>query len=148
MPPLPEASDTIETPPPPAAPSRARHFWLALGLLLVGIGLVGLVVPLLPTTDFLLLALPCLARGSPRVERWVLDHPVLGPPIHAWRNERAITRGSKRAAVLGMSAGLAIFAFTVHPRPLVLIPVSLVMAGAMLWILTRKSPRSPPSAPD
>src|SRR3546814_17981068 len=51
-----------------------RTVWLLLGLVLVGIGLIGIVVPLLPTTDFMLLALPCFARSSPKLEAWLLNH--------------------------------------------------------------------------
>jgi uncharacterized membrane protein YbaN (DUF454 family) len=138
------AEPTPQAAPLPLQRRWARPFWLALGLLLVAIGLVGLVVPLLPTTDFLLLALPCLARGSPRVERWVLQHRLIGPPLHAWREQRAISRRGKRAALLGMSLGYATLAFTVHPRPMVLVPLALAMGAAGLWIATRKTPAPPP----
>lgn len=141
----PVANATPAPLPRPRPRSWARAFWLVLGLLLVAIGLIGLVVPLLPTTDFMLLALPCLARGSPQVKRWVLQHRLIGPPLHAWRDQRAISRRGKRAALLGMSLGYAIFAFTVHPRPVVLVPVALVMGAAALWIITRKTPMPSPA---
>src|SRR3546814_5879575 len=72
-----------------------RTVWLLLGLVLVGIGLIGIVVPLLPTTDFMLLALPCFARSSPKLEAWLLNHPRFGPGLRAWRSERAVPRNAK-----------------------------------------------------
>src|SRR3546814_4138967 len=67
-----------------------RTVWLLLGLVLVGISLIGIVVPLLPTTDFMLLALPCFARSSPKLEAWLLNHPRFGPGLRASSEERRV----------------------------------------------------------
>ena len=116
----------------------ARTGWLALGLLLVGVGFAGIFVPLLPTTDFMLLALPCFARSSPRLEAWLLDHPRFGPGLRAWRSERAVPRRAKIAAGIGMAAGYAIF--WLHAPGLgASLAVAVVMLAAMLWIATRPS---------
>ncbi len=118
-----------------------RAVWLSIGLLLVGIGFVGIFVPLLPTTDFLLLALPCFARSSPRLEAWLLNHPRFGPSLRAWREDRAVPRYAKIAASGGMALGYGLF--WIHVRPGWL--VSLLVAGVMLfwaiWIARRPEPR-------
>ncbi len=119
---------------PPATGAR-RVGWLVLGLVLVGIGIIGLFVPLLPTTDFMLLALPCFARSSPRLERWLVEHPVFGPPIRAWRKNRAIPRHAKMAAALGF----ALFWWLAHPRAWVVMVVGGLLLSCALWIVRRPS---------
>lgn len=114
--------------------------WLCAGLALVAIGFVGLFVPLLPTTDFLLLALPCFARSSPRLERWLLDHPRFGPPLRAWKAHRAVPRHAKIAACIGMSLGYGLFCWLARPRLAVAAAVGLAMLSCAIWVLRRPTP--------
>ena len=111
-----------------------------LGLLLVGVGFVGIFVPLLPTTDFMLLALPCFARSSPRLEAWLLGHPRFGPSLRAWRAERAVPRSAKVAACLGMAVGFALFWFHLHPGPVLSCGVGTLMLFWAIWIIRRPEP--------
>ncbi|WP_248304730.1 YbaN family protein [Breoghania sp. L-A4] len=81
--------------PPPSKrrsrlPASGRMFYGALGFVLVGIGLVGAVLPLLPTTIFLILAVPCFARSNERMETWILNHPQFGTPVRRWIEHGAI----------------------------------------------------------
>ena len=69
-----------------------RLGWLALGCLFVGLGMIGAVLPLMPTTIFLILATGCFARSSPRLEAWLLNHPRFGPTLRDWRERGAILR--------------------------------------------------------
>lgn len=85
---------------------RSRHpvlRWLlaAAGTLALLLGVVGIVVPLLPTTPFLLLAAACYLRSSERLYHWLLGHRRLGPPIRNYREHRAV---SLRAKVLSLTA--------------------------------------------
>ena len=75
-----------------------RASWLALGLFFVGLGIIGAILPLMPTTIFLILAAGCFARSSPRLEKWLLDHKVFGPTLRAWRADGAISRRASSAA--------------------------------------------------
>ena len=86
----------------------ARILWLAGGWLALGAGMVGVVVPLLPTTVFLILAAFCFARGSDRMHDWLVNHPTFGPMLADWRNHRAISRRGKVLAGIAMLAVLAI----------------------------------------
>lgn len=118
----------------------ARLGWLILGLLLVGIGFIGIFVPLLPTTDFLLLALPCFARSSPRLEAWLLNHPRFGPDLRAWRNERAVPRHAKIAACIGMALGYTLFWLHVRPGWALSLAVAAIMLFWAVWIVRRPEP--------
>lgn len=76
-----------------------RHLLVAAGFVCVGIGVVGVIVPLLPTTPFLLLAAYCFLRGSPRWHAWLLGNRVFGRYIHDYLAYRAVPRRMKIGAL-------------------------------------------------
>ena len=119
-----------------------RFAYQGLGLLLVAIGLIGTVVPLLPTTIFLILAAGCFARSSPRLETWLVEHPRLGPPLVAWRRYGAISRPAKDSACIGMTIGYILFWLGAHPGPWLAILVAAFMLASAAYVLTR--PGMPP----
>ncbi|WP_102958016.1 YbaN family protein [Mangrovicella endophytica] len=121
-----------------------RWIYTALGLVLTGIGIVGAFVPLLPTTIFLILAASCFARSSPRLERWLLDHPRFGPGLRAWRNEGAVSRRAKIMACIGMSVGYGLFALGSRPGPLLAAAVAVFMLGSAAYVVSRPEPRPKP----
>ena len=82
--------------------------WIGFGWFFVVLGLIGIALPLLPTTPFLLLAAVCFSKGSDNIYRWLINHPTLGPPIINWREKRAITRRSKIVATVSMLVLLVI----------------------------------------
>lgn len=61
---------------------------LAIGCVSVALGVAGVVLPLVPTTPFLLLAGVCFAKSSDRFHTWLMEHRILGPYIHNWRNRQ------------------------------------------------------------
>lgn len=119
----------------------ARTFWLGVGLLLVGIAFIGVFVPLLPTVDFLLLALPCFARSSPRLEAWLLNHPRHGPSLRAWQREGAVPHHAKIAACVGMALGYLLFWLHVRPGWLLALGLAMVMLCCALWLVSRPAPK-------
>lgn len=78
----------------------SRFVWRTLAYGCIGLGTAGLVVPLLPTTPFLLVAAWAAPKGSPRLARWLWQHPRIGPTLHAWKEQRAVPRRAKRLAMV------------------------------------------------
>jgi uncharacterized membrane protein YbaN (DUF454 family) len=106
----------------------------------VGIGAVGLVVPGLPTTVFLLIALWCFTKASPRLEAWLRNHSRLGPFIENWEQDRSVPRSAKVLAGVTMLASVVVagLVFNVQPLPLTVMAVSLIAVFA--YIATRPEP--------
>ncbi|MCJ9671243.1 MULTISPECIES: YbaN family protein [unclassified Neorhizobium] len=114
-----------------------RLLFLALGWLFVAIGIVGAFLPVLPTTPFLLLAVACFARSSPRLEAWLLEHPKFGPSLRSWREKGAIARKAKVAAISLMAVSYAVFWFGTSPPLWRAALVAAVMLGSATFIVTR-----------
>lgn len=93
----------METSPtkPPVRSVRpgTRRLWTAVGVLFVGIGIVGYILPVMPGTVFLIIALFCFKRGSERLENWLLNHPRVGPTLQDWERERSISLRTKIVAI-------------------------------------------------
>jgi hypothetical protein len=98
--------------------------------------MAGIVLPLVPTTPFLLLAAFAFARSSRRLNDWILAHPRLGPPINDWRAHAAISRRAKTSAVMVMAGTLGLGIITGLPGWLVLAQ-AVTMAMVATFILTR-----------
>lgn len=116
-----------------------RIFWLILGLASLSLGIVGIVLPLLPTTPFLLLSAFCFARSSDRLHDWLLAHRIFGPLLENWRRHRAIARSAKLAAT---AACTAVFAMSLMLKvPLIgLLAQGVVLLCILTFIWTRAEP--------
>ena len=84
--------------------------WMCLAL-----GIVGLFLPLLPGTLFLIFAAACFTRSSPRFEAWLLDHPRFGPPVRAWRASGSIPRRAKIFACASLALSWWVLYATAAP---------------------------------
>jgi uncharacterized membrane protein YbaN (DUF454 family) len=112
--------------------------WRIAGLISLALGVIGIFLPLLPTTPLLLLAAYCFGRGSETLLRWLLEHPRLGPPIRDWREHRTISRKAKALAAVAMALVIVVSIITSVPR-WVLIAQVVVLALASTFIFTRPS---------
>lgn len=94
-------------------PIPVRLLFAGLGTLFVLLGVVGIFLPVLPTTPFLLLAAACYARSSRRIYHWLLHQPHFGPLIREWREYRSMPYRAKRKALLliVLSFGISIVFF-------------------------------------
>ena len=119
-------------------PRWQRALWLLAGGCSLLTGIVGIFLPLLPTTPLVLLAAFCFSRGSLRCEAWLLGHARFGPMIHEWRAHRAIPLRAKQLATLMMGAGSA-WAWWVMPPSVGWLP-ALVCAAVAAWMWNRPTP--------
>lgn len=118
---------------------RSRRLYHGFALAALGIGGVGVVTPLLPTTPFVLVAAWAAAKGSPRLHRWLHEHPRYGPMLADWERERAVSRRQKVRAIVLIAASwvflLFLFAGTVVPAV-----TAVIMGSVSLFIGTRPEP--------
>lgn len=123
------------------AKGRATRLgWILVGHACLGVGLLGVAIPLLPSTPFVLLAAACYVRGSTRFYTYLLNHRVFGTVIRDWHEHRAISSRAKRWAIatvlLSITASILAVGHTWLRVFLALIAL-LVIAG-LLRIPVRK----------
>ncbi|WP_170326126.1 YbaN family protein [Ruegeria arenilitoris] len=113
-----------------------QYIWAILGLICVGLAMVGIVLPLLPTVPFLLLAAFFFARSSSRLHNWLITHRSFGPLIVDWQSSGAIRPGAKKAATLSIAAVFGLSILLALPSH-VLIIQAVVLSAVMTFIWTR-----------
>jgi uncharacterized membrane protein YbaN (DUF454 family) len=113
-----------------------RWAWTAAGALMVLLGIIGAMLPVMPTTIFLILALACFSRASPRLEHWLLHHPRFGPSLRQWREHRAVSRRGKAMACLGMAIGFVAMCLG-HPPWWVIALVGAMELAVLIYLLRR-----------
>lgn len=125
-------------------PHRSRVvrglLWVA-GSVSLALGIVGVVLPGLPTTPFILLAAACYAKASPRLHAWLLNHRFTGPMLRDWESDRSLTRRSKVIAVGSMLLMVSFSIWSFRGRlavQLVLLALGAVGACVVLRIPTRR----------
>lgn len=113
-----------------------QYLWAFLGLICVGLAVIGVVLPLLPTVPFLLLAAFFFARSSERLHFWLVSHSVFGPLITDWHASGIIRPRAKRLATVSI---LAVFALSlaIGLRPMLLGIQATVLGCVLLFIWSR-----------
>ena len=154
--------DAMSSGPPQGSPERdetgpaadhvvrsrtARIAWAMLGLICVGLGLIGVVVPGLPTTGFMVGAAAAFSRSSPRLERWVLSLPKVGPAVEAYRAGLGMPMKAKLTAIAMMATAIAISALLLDSWLIrgVIVGAGLIGTVVILRIPTRRD--EPVAAP-
>ncbi|MEP3638015.1 MAG: YbaN family protein [Paracoccaceae bacterium] len=110
--------------------------WTVGGLVALALGLIGIPLPILPTTPFILLSAFCFAKGSPRLRQWITTHPKFGPIISNWEQHGAIPKRAKRVAVTLMAATLGLSLFMGLSFVVIAIQ-AICLGGAAIFVLTR-----------
>jgi uncharacterized membrane protein YbaN (DUF454 family) len=129
------------------APSRValalrgwdRPLLFVLAWVFLAVGIVGVFVPLLPGTLFLICAAACFTRSSPRFEAWLLSHPRFGPPVRQWRATGAIPRSAKVFACVSLAASWLIILAADGSILLAIACLALFMTVA-IYVVSRPEP--------
>ncbi|WLG97048.1 YbaN family protein [Pseudomonas sp. FP198] len=122
----------------PSKPSQLLFALLAYTSL--ALGLIALVVPGLPTTEFILLAAWAATRSSPRLSAWLERHRLFGPMLHNWRNGKVIPRRAKVGATISMLGCAAMmWLMLAHGWPMYLAMAGMGLGN--LWIWSRPETR-------
>ncbi len=126
-------------PPAPGWLARAsRHGLFLLGGLSFATGAAGLVVPLLPTTIFWIIAAWAWSKSCPRLQHRLYALPGAGPHVRSWLEDGTISRRGKLFAVGGLLFGVAMTALVLHDSPQILAAASLPQLAAALFVATRR----------
>jgi len=128
-----------EKPSPSDAGIVFRSLMLLAALLCLALGIVGIFVPGLPTTVFVLLAAWFAARGSPRLLAWLEGHPLFGAMIRNWRTDRSVSRRAKWSATVTMVLCAAILFIVAAPRWAAALSTGVMLAVAV-WLWRRPEP--------
>ena len=126
--------------------SPMRPLYFLLGWCFFGLGAVGTVVPGLPTTPFMLLALWAFSKSSRRFHDWLYAHPIFGPPLQRWRSHRVIPGKAKLLAVATMTGSFLYLAFFTAISVWLKLMIALVMLYGAAFILSKPS-RVPEAGP-
>lgn len=113
-----------------------RAFWFLLGLGSLALGLVGVILPLVPTVPLILLAAFSFARSSDRLHDWIMDHRLFGPMTRDWRENGAVSKRGKIAATVSIVA-VFLISVVLGIKPLVLIIQAIVLSGVLIFIWSR-----------
>ncbi len=125
----------------------ARTWWRLAGGAALLLGIIGIPLPLLPTTPFLILAAFCFSKGSDRLHDWLVNHPRFGPSIRDWRAHGAISRRAKVVSAIAMVAAFAIAVALGVPAYALAIQ-AVALTGSAAFVLTRpEPPRDPVTEP-
>lgn len=118
--------------------ARIRHYFiLSCGWLCVILGLIGALLPVMPTTPFMILALACFAETSPRFHKMLLSNRWIGPPLKQWDQTRTVRRRTKYQAVVML---IIAFSFSITllwgewPYQLALLALAAIMIGFVLHL--------------
>ncbi len=117
--------------------SLKRGFFVIVGLTSVTLGTIGIVVPLLPTVPFILLAAYCFARSSDRLHHWLMTHPWFSQGLNDWQNKRSINKKLKRKAMIMTTLS---FVVSIAIVPLLWVQIMLVCMLCVLLLFMWQIP--------
>ena len=120
-----------------------RVVYFTVGTLSVSLGVVGMVLPLLPTTCFLLLAAWCFARSSPRAERWLHENRLFGRYLRDYRERGVISPRVRHASLATLWACIGISAFVFLDRAWVVALLLVVATAVTIHLRSLPTERTP-----
>ncbi|MEO8013649.1 MAG: YbaN family protein [Polaromonas sp.] len=117
-------------------PGPVRWLLLALALVCLALGIVGIFLPVLPTVPFVLLAAWAASLSSPRLSRWLDQHPHFGKPLNEWRRHGVVRRRAKWAATVAMAVSATASLVLLGAHWAALLAVAC-MACVLAWLWRR-----------
>jgi len=111
-----------------------KYSLITLGIFFVILGVIGAVLPLLPTTPFLILALSCFAKSSPRFHQALLNNRFFGEPLRQWEENRSLTRRTKIKAAALIILTFSISIFILQDKPPLQIGLSSLAVVLLFFI--------------
>ncbi len=118
----------------------AKMVWVIAGIICVGLAFIGVFLPILPTTPFLLLAAYFFAKSSKRLHSWLLNHKTFGSLIKNWQETGSIAKSAKVKAVIVMIASIML-SFLFEFSILILAIQTIILGLVAIFILTRPLPK-------
>ena len=134
--------------PVPRPAAIWRPLWVALGLVFLAMGVVGVVLPVLPTTPFIILAAACFSRGSLTLHRWLRQQPLLGPSLRQWEEHRVISMRAKQLATLFIVITGVVLFFLPNVNYWLTGAVVGIFAIVLIYIWSRRSHVEVAAVPD
>ena len=117
----------------------AKYFYLTSGFLQVAIGVIGIFLPLLPTTIFLILASICFLKSSPKANDWLRNHKILGGYIDNYQNKTGLTRNSKIINIVTLWTSISLSAFLLTNELYIRIILLAIAIGVTIHLLMIKT---------
>ncbi len=110
--------------------------WTIAGSCFVGLGAIGLLVPVLPTTPFLILAAGCYGKGSPRAQRWLLENPLFGKHLRNYQEGKGLSLRVKATAIATVAAGITFSIIYTGMNALLTVILIGVAAAVIMHIIS------------
>lgn len=126
---------------------KSRLVYFGLAWVFFGLGILGILLPIMPGTVFMILALWAFSRSSRRFHDWLYNHRWFGPPLQRWTQYRVVPWSARIIAYGSMLGGIALSAFIIPTHPAVPISMAIVSICAILYI-SRCPSRMPPALDD
>ena len=138
-PPEPDSTSEPQKPSPRVLSLPVRCVLMAFAVLCVLLGMIGAVVPGMPTTVFILMAAWAATRSSPRLYGWLYAHRMFGPMLRNWDEGGYVSRRVKWTATISMTASSALILY-LSPKPWLIALALGCMACVLVWLWFRPEP--------
>ena len=119
-----------------------KYFYLISGFILIAIGVIGIFLPLLPTTIFLILASICFLKSSPKANEWLRNHKVLGGYIDNYQNKTGLTRNVKIANIVTLWTSISLSAFLLTDELYIRIILLVIAIGVTIHLAMIKTKKT------
>lgn len=141
LPPQPDTSAQTGSLEPKPLSAPVRYLLMAFALICVLLGLIGAVVPGMPTTVFILMAAWAAVRSSPRLHRWLYAHHIFGPLLRNWDAGGHVSRRVKWTATASMLLSGTLILYVSHKPWLTAVTLS-IMGCVLIWLWLRPEPQT------